>query len=484
MHARLTAALGIVRQICDRANPLEPLNVGTLAQAVEISTSSASRICAELEAFGLIARGEAYGAYRIGGEAVALSGQAARPHAAAVDFALTVAYQATGETVALVAATRGGARVVGVVESAWTLRVATRVGDRIAHPDSAARRALRPLVVGSSPATVMVSQSGVTSEMATPILAPSGACLAALVVRYPSRRSDHVQSKARRALLAAREQLEASIARADADLTQRLGESRDDRSDPARSVIGAAATILNLLAMPGESSVRAISARTGIRLDRTRRLVDILMLTGCALHLPESDTVRLPWAVHGWHRAIVDATLSGPAQRLVTAASDRAGTTAYLIVRRGMRSSTVAEAIVDGALNMGSWLGRPGQLVASDGGPVLLMNLNDAQIRQVFPARITMTGSGTPKNFEAFLPHVRRARSGQVVTLPDFGEDGLTSVAAPVRDAADSVIAAACIVGPTDHVSSRLTELKQLACELAADVSHLLRRTESPRPGC
>ena len=328
----------------------------------------------------------------------------------------------------------------------------------------------------------MRSTIGVTSEMAIPILAPSGDCLAALVVRYPSHRADHVELKARRALLAARDQLEASIGSAGADRRTGLARSLTDRSDQARSVIGASAAILTLLALAGDCSVRTIGTQTGIRPDRARRLVDVLALTGCVMHVPESDRVRLPWAVHGWHRAIVDATLSGPAQHLVAAASDRAGTTAYITVRRGMRSTTVAEAIVDGALNMGSWLGRPGQLVASDGGPVLLMNLNDAQIRQVFPARITMTGRGTPRNFEAFLPHVRRARSEQVLTLPDFGEDGLTSVAAPVRDAASSVIAAACIVGPTEHISSRLPEIKQLACELAADVSQLLGRIEAPRP--
>ena len=240
------------------------------------------------------------------------------------------------------------------------------------------------------------------------------------------------------------------------------------------SVLGAATAVLHGLASGG-CSVNALAGRAGIRPERVRRLVDVLEQTGWLQVTGGPEAVRLQWVVHGWHRAIVEATLGGPAQRLVTAASNRAGTTAYLTVRRGMRSSTMAEAIVDGPLTMGSWLGRPGQLIASDGGPVLMMNLDDAQIRQVFPSRITMTGRGTPRDLESFLVQVRRARSDQVLTLPDFGEDGLTSVAAPVRDAAGSVVAAACIVGPAGHVSARLPELKRLALELAGETSHLLR---------
>ena len=144
-----------------------------MAQVVDTSTSSASRICAELEALGLLARAPAYGTYRIGSGALAISGRAAQPYSAVVDFALTVAHQATGETVALVAASPAGAMVIAVVESAWTLRVATRVGDLITEAHSAAHQALG-LVAMSDPAGVATSTIGETSELATPILTSSG----------------------------------------------------------------------------------------------------------------------------------------------------------------------------------------------------------------------------------------------------------------------------------------------------------------------
>ncbi len=491
MHARLTTALHVVRHLCDRPDPLDPVTVGALAAAVDVSASSASRIAAELEAIGLISRGAGYGTYRIGPGALELSGAAARPYSGVLDFALTAAYQATGETVAVVAASPGGATVIGVVESAWTLRVATRVGERIADQGSAARRALDG---AGGPSAVVQSTIGVTGEVAAPIRLPSGECVAALVVRYPSHRAGRVTPRARRAVLAASEQVEAHIAQtmqaahppgapdvaADVEPDSWPGRGDTADGDPGGSTVRAASGILSLVAATGSCSIHTLATRTGIRADRVARLVETLVMTGLLVRGADGHTVRLGWAVQAWHRAIIERTLRGPAQRLVAAASSTAGTTAYLTVRRGMRSSTVAEAIVDGALHMGSWLGRPAQLIGSDGGPVLVLNLDDAQIRQVFPPHITQTASGTPKDLEAFLQQVRRARSEQTLALPDFGEDGLTSVASPVRDAGGSVVAAACIVGPTDHMSARLPALKRLAGELACDVSLLLRNPEPP----
>ena len=476
MTERLTTALQIVRLLADRPDPLQPMTVGTLAQLVRTSTSSASRICAELEGHGLIARAEGYGAYRIGARAVALSGSAAVAHSRAVDFALTLAYQTTSETVALVAAAPGGAIVLAVVQSAWTLHVATAVNELLTEPDSAARTALRTVPGGSAP-LVVSSAAGVTTEIATPILGSGGDVLAAVVVRYPSARSEQVTPVARRAVVIARKHLESS---ARAGLPP-AGEAAPRCGAGTDSAIGAAATLLDALAGSGPHPIAELAKTCGMRSDRVRRLLRICLDAGIVAHNTEQDTARLHWGIHGWHRAIVDGILRGPAQQLVTAAALAAGATTYLTVRRGMRSSTVTEAIVDGALNMGSWLGRPAQLIGSDGGPVLVMHLADTQIREVFPARITMTARGTPRDLEAFLLEVQRARTDDVLVLENFGEDGLTSVAAPVRNAGGAVAAAACMVGPGQDVAARMSTIKHLVCKLAADVS-LLLRDPSARP--
>lgn len=468
---RLTTALEILRIIADRNNPLEPMSVGSLAQLVDTSASSASRICAELEKVHLIDHGTGYGAYRIGARAIQISGSAAAPFSVAVDFALTLGYQATGETVALVAESPGAAAVIGVVQSARTLHVASTVGDLMANPESAACQALRSPSASSIQPVVVSSGLGVVAEVATPVRDPHGQCLAALVVRYPGHRGEQVTALAQRAVVTARAQLEKSIRKAVADpVTEDVPATRPE----GRSTIRAAVDVLETLRGPTPTPVADIARLSGLRADRVRRLLEACDAADIASFSVEDDTARLHWSVHGWHRGIVDATLRGPGRQLVAAVSGRAASTAYLTVRRGMRSLTMAESIVDGALKMSPWLGRPAQLIGSDGGPVLVKHFDDTQIRQVFPSRITKTAKGTPKDLEAFLIEVRRARAEHTLVLPDFGEDGLTSVAAPVRDASGVVVAAACIVGPGRDLAQRISTIKLLAAELAADVSRLL----------
>lgn len=197
MHERLSTALGIVRAVADRPRPLEPLTVGVLAALTGTSTSSASRICAELDGVGLIARAEGYGSYRVGTAAIALSGSAAAPFSIACDFALTLVYQATGATVALVTWSPAGAVVIGSVQSGWTLHVAMNIGEVLTDPDEAALRALRPPPAGAPPVTLS-SRSGPTAEVATPILNPRGDCVAALGRRVSTApgRTGHADGRA------------------------------------------------------------------------------------------------------------------------------------------------------------------------------------------------------------------------------------------------------------------------------------------------
>lgn len=122
---------------------------------------------------------------------------------------------------------------------------------------------------------------------------------------------------------------------------------------------------------PGGTSISHLVAATGLRPDRIRRLLAVCEQAGISSRAPDGDAAELAWGVHGWHRAIVESTLRGPARQLVSGTAARAGNTTYLTVRLGMRSSTVAECIVDGTLTMGSWLGRPAQLIGSDGRAVV-----------------------------------------------------------------------------------------------------------------
>ena len=81
MQDHLAGAFALVRAVADRPDPLEQVTVGVLAQAIGVTTSSASRTAAAWQETGMLAPAEGYGAYRLGPRAVALSGRAAAPDA-------------------------------------------------------------------------------------------------------------------------------------------------------------------------------------------------------------------------------------------------------------------------------------------------------------------------------------------------------------------------------------------------------------------
>lgn len=120
-------------------------------------------------------------------------------------------------------------------------------------------------------------------------------------------------------------------------------------------------------------------------------------------------------------------------------------------------------------LEMAPWLGRAHPIVGSDGGPTLLMDLEPDELRQLFPARYTA------QELSRFVQRVRRVNADGVLTMQAFDDAGLVSISAPVRDSSGAVVAAACLVGTTDHMRSNRREFERETRDLADRVSALLR---------
>ncbi|OOB91546.1 hypothetical protein B0T42_05225 [Rathayibacter sp. VKM Ac-2630] len=185
MSAHVTTALRVVRLLGERPDPTAPLGVGAVAAALGAPLSSVSRLCSELEGTGLIARGEAYGSYRLGASAVRLSGRAAAPVARSLRFALTLAAQQTGETVVLAAGAPGQLRVIGSVLSSWTLHSPATVGERIVS--GAIARARRPRTRRSSRPRACGSRS---RRRCSPPRATSSRCWPSVCPRTGCARTD------------------------------------------------------------------------------------------------------------------------------------------------------------------------------------------------------------------------------------------------------------------------------------------------------
>lgn len=473
MPERVESSLRVLRHVLDGPDPLSPVSVGVMARQMGTSTSTVSRIAAGLTTAGMLERTSSYGSYRIGHRATSLSGLAAAPYARAITFALTLMAQVTGETACIVADSPAGPRVIAAVQSVWTLHVAAPVGAVLDDPDGAVARALRiPRTGGPGASRTFESRSRGISETSTAVLGADGAAVAALSVRFPQERTTELTALAKRVLPAARQHVEAAVIRSDERRSR--PETLVPAVRPDEAPISMAVRLLFLLASGGPSSTPDIAQLLGIRTDRASRLLEACVRNGLVREPDGSGLSHLEWNIHGWHRSTVEPILRGPGKDLVERTAASTGTTAYLTVRRGMGSYTIAEAISPGPLTMRSWLGRTCQIVSADGGPLLVMDFDDEDIRRVLPGRIRMTARHTPPDVTTFLREVRRARTRAVLAIKEFGENGLTSIAAPVHDASGAVAAAACLVGPTDRMRTRSEGLERAALALAGAVSRLL----------
>lgn len=468
MAARVEQSVAALRAVAGRVDPTAPLPLAAIAGPIGIGLSTASRLCAELADAGLLERAEGYGTYRVGPRAVALSGRAAAALGPTVHFELHRLAQDTAETVVLAAPETGGARIIAAVASGWTLHVPALVGDRVDDP----RRALVRAVAADGAGEVVVeSQTGRAVEIAVALTAPDGRRVAVLAVSLPVYRAARARPRIRRLLTDARHAFERALARAH----RPSGRARDGLPAPTRAdlpapaptrAIEAAARMVEVIA-DSPRTAGAAAAATGLRLDRARRLVEALLRTGLLARDAETDALHVDPAVHAWHRAAFAPTLTrdGPARTAATA--ERVGACVFVTTLTGMRSFTMVEHIepLGEGLRMAPWLGRPHPLVGSDGGPTLAMDFDTGQLAQLFPRR-----HGAAE-YDQFVRRVERVRIEGTLTMRSIDEFGITSVSAPVRDAAGLVAAAACIVGATEDVSARLPELRDAARRLAAELS-------------
>lgn len=466
MTARVTAALRAVEIVAFRSDPTEPVAVGSIARRLGMPLSSVSRLCSELEREGLLEHGEGYGTYRLGAEAVRLSGRATAPFARSLRLAFLRAAQETGETVCLVARSSTAMRITAVVDSPRTLHAPAQLGETVDDAGSAVVRAAETPAPGDQdPGGYAESDRGRCAEVAVPVLDPVGACVAVLAVRLPASRSRKGVPAARRALETARRTIEHALT-VWADDTSAPQPAPAPEASASPSALQAAIRILWHLAA-GQDTVAGTAAATGLRFDRAKRLIESCRRAGLVSAGDDQGRLRLEWILHGWYRAAAQPTLVRRGTPLVAEAARSTGVSAFLTTLKGMRSFTLVEELQtpgDG-LRMEPWRGRLYPLIGSDGGPTLVMDMDPGELAQLLPARHTTA------EVNAFRDRVLRVARDGVLSFDSIEDVGLTSISAPVRDAGGGISAAACLVGPTEQVRPRRRALEAAVRRLAAEVS-------------
>ena len=125
-----------------------------------------------------------------------------------------------------------------------------------------------------------------------------------------------------------------------------------------------------------------------------------------------------------------------------------------------------------GALRISVGIGDRSPLYCTAGGRVLLADMTDEQVRE-YLAQVTLDpiNPKTETDPEKLLELVRAARTEQFSWACDEMVEGITGMAAPIRDSSARVLGALIVTGPTGRMASDLPEIKAMVLEAAKGIS-------------
>ncbi|AXG83077.1 IclR family transcriptional regulator [Streptomyces paludis] len=157
------------------------------------------------------------------------------------------------------------------------------------------------------------------------------------------------------------------------------------------------------------------------------------------------------------------------------------GESCYLGVLVGDTTVTVAERLPAGSRQIGSWIGRPYPAYCSDCGQALLADADDDEVAAVFArTEFVPQGPNAPTGLADFLERLAATRRRGYSIVDEEAEPGLYSVAVPVRDFRDEVVAALQVVGPRVRLEPRTRACADTALRWGRRLEEALRGGPSP----
>ncbi|MET8975611.1 IclR family transcriptional regulator [Streptomyces sp. NPDC004539] len=174
----------------------------------------------------------------------------------------------------------------------------------------------------------------------------------------------------------------------------------------------------------------------------------------------ETDgTVGPHWKLYATARELTAHRLRTDGLTALEGMAAETGESCYLGVLAGDTTVTVAERVPPGSRQLGSWIGRPYPAYCSDCGQALLSDADDDEVTAVFArTEFVRHGPNTPTDLADFLDRLALTRRRGYSVVDEEAEPGLYSVAVPVRDFTDEIVAAVQVVGPRRRLEPRREE--------------------------
>jgi DNA-binding IclR family transcriptional regulator len=263
-----------------------------------------------------------------------------------------------------------------------------------------------------------------------------------------------------------------------------MGREDASGSGPVQSVDRAVA-ILEILARDGEAGVTEVARELGVHKSTASRLLAALDRR----ELVSQDAARGRFRLGAGLVRLAGAAsqkldLVQESRPVSRALAQEVGETVNLAILSDRDALYLDQVAGPAALSPHNWAGQRIPLHATSDGKVLLAYRPAAEIADhLAPSlrRFTEHTITDPAEFARLLAGVRRR--GYATAVEEL-EEGLTAVAAPVRNAAGDVIASISASGPSFRIpAERIDALAEAVQRAAREISRHLGWADSPGSG-
>ena len=237
---------------------------------------------------------------------------------------------------------------------------------------------------------------------------------------------------------------------------------------PVQSVDRAVA-ILEILARDGEAGVTEVARELGVHKSTASRLLAALDRR----ELVAQDTSRGKFRLGVGLLRLAGAAgrgldLTQESRPVCRALAQEVGETVNLAILSGRDALYLDQVAGPAALSPHNWAGQRIPLHATSDGKVLLAHRPAAEILEHLALPLERFTDHTVTALPEFSRLLAQVRERGYATAVDELEDGLTAVAAPVRDAGGVVIASISASGPSFRIPAARVEVLAAAVRRAA----------------
>ena len=236
-----------------------------------------------------------------------------------------------------------------------------------------------------------------------------------------------------------------------------------------------AISVLEILAQRGEAGVSEVAADIGVHKSTAFRLLAALEERELVEQTQDRGKYRLGFGILRLANAVpgqLDVTRQ--ARGVCEQLASQLGETVNIAVRRSHFVVNIDQARGPSTVATHNWVGELTPLHATSSGKVLLAYMTPEERRDMLAssglARLTPHTITSQRKLEAQVEAA--ARDGYAFSIEEL-EEGLTAVAAPVRDHTGSVIAALSVSGPVYRFTEeRMREVAPDVVAAAAAIGH------------